>query len=756
MKRWNILVIILVISLVFQIPASGNPVEDSYTTAVNTLAALGILSEDMARNPEAPVSRGDYVRLLLAISAQEDKAGLYDNNALFTDIPTAGSLNGAVGAAVALGYIAGLPDGKFHPGDPVTWSQLAAGIVKLLGYDENDLAGSWPYNYLNKLRSLKLMEGIPNTPQGSVYTGQLAVVLQRMLETRMKDGSQLFMDKTGRFKSIVVIENGYFRADLSSLRVLTQDGELYLQEGMATPQLGYSYIARVEDGIVTAVVSRGFLFENYTVEDQSKGYIHYDENKSLKLPEKISYYYGQKVLDVASVPEVLQANSSIIIASEEGEAVYGVVYDPLHSSAKVITRSMTADMLERLYAGRVIDRGGRSIRPSELEVNNVVYEVTDIWENNGFMLVYDEEVTGEVTAVLPNILAPTAVEINGVSYELDAAFPKHKINATGSLEKDQTVTLLLGENGRAVDILLGGIGENDEFALVIDVYEETSQKNEDYGKTLYFVNLLHTDGTVKTWLTESDSIALKGDLVTYEMTAAGEEYDTVVLTELPTMQDKTHEIRKDVRMLDNSLITDNVVIFNMVQNVYGRNSDAAVLKWSDLPSGRISAGKLKYAHTTGEFQDIDVLFFDNILDEGIQFGLVADYRTNYAREGTTQTIEAMICGKEYTFTTEPVMDIRTGCILRLRMSGSTILAAVRVENPYAVTDIIQAADSSRIRVKDTTLTYHRDLAVYELTTGNEWKRIGTNELTKENTRLLEIYLDKPLEYGGKAVAVLLR
>lgn len=756
MKRWSLLAVIMVITLVLQIPASGDPVENSYTEAVHTLSALGILPENMAKDPEAPVSRGDYVRVLLSISAQEDRARLYDNNALFADIPAAGSLNGAVGAAAALGYITGLPDGKFHPEDPVTWSQLAVGVVKLLGYGESDLAGNWPYNYLNKLRSLKLLEGISHTPQGVVCTGQLAIVLQRMLETPMKDGSQLFMDKTGRFKSIVVIENGSLRTDLSPLRILTQDGVLYLREGMATPQLGYGYLARVEDGILSAVVPREYTFENYSVKDQSKGFILYGENKSLKLSEKIPYYYGQKVLDAASVPEVLQANSSILIASQGGKAVYGMIYDPLYSSAKVITQSMTADMLERLYAGRIIDRGGRSIRPSELEVNNVVYEVTDIWKNNGFMLVFDEEIAGEVTAVLPNILAPTAVEIDGVSYGLDAAFPKHKINAAGSIEKYQTVTLLLGENGRAVDILLGGTGENDEFALVLDVYEETSQKSEDYGKTLYIVNLLHTDGTVKTWLTESDMIALKGDLVTYEMTAAGDVYDTAILTELPYVQDKTHEIRKDERLLDNSYITGNVVVFNMVQNVYGRNSDAAVLKWSDLPSGRISAGKLKYVHTAGDFQDTDVLFFDNILDEGIRFGLVTDYRTNYAREGTTQTIEVLVGGEEYTFTSEPLTDIRTGCILRLRMSGSTILSTVRVENPYAATNVIQAADTSRIRVKEITLTYHRDLAVYELTTGNEWKRTGTNELTKENTRSLEIYLDKPLEYGGKAVAVLIR
>lgn len=756
MKHWKMLVIMLVISLVFQIPVSAGAGTQSNHSAISTLTALGIIPEEMAKAPEATVTRGEYIQLLFNLSGQEEKPLLYAGNTLFTDVPPTNSLNGTVGAAVALGYLTGLPDGKFHPEDPVTWSQLAVAIIKLLGYTETDLEGYWPYNYLNKLGSLKLTEGLSFTPQSPIHVDELAIVLERMLETGMKDGSQTFMEKVGRFKNIVVIENGNLRTDLSSLRILTQDGVLYLQEGLAVPQLGYSYLARVDDGIITAYCSRGSIYNNYTVKDQSQGYVLYGENKSLKLPEKIPYYYGEKVMEASSVLQLLQANSSIIIASKDGKASYGVVYDPVYSAAKIITRSMTTDMLERLYTGRIIDRGGRRIKPSELEVNNVVYEVTDIWKNNGYIVAYENAVTGEVTAVLPNIIAPVSIEINGVSYPLDTAFPKHKINASGTIAKNQTVTLLLGRNGNAVDILMGGTSENDRFALVVDTYHETSQKSEDYGKKLYFVNLLHTDGVVRTWLVEKDMIAFKGDLVTYEVVEAGEVYDTVVLTGLSDMQDKTHEIRKDERMVDNSYVTENVVIFNMVMNVSGRNSEASVLKWSDLPSGRLPTGKLKYAHATGDFQDIDVLYFNNILDEGIQFGLVTDYKTVYAREGTTQTIHALVGGKEYTITTEPVMNIREGCILRLRMSDGKVLSVVRVEYPYTVTEIVQAADSSRIRVKDTTLTYHRDIAVYRLETGNEWSRVGIGELTKENTRTLEIYMDKSQEYGGKVVVVLIR
>ena len=102
-----------------------------------------------------------------------------------------------------------------------------------------------------------------------------------------------------------------------------------------------------------------------------------------------------------------------------------------------------------------------------------------------------------------------------MKYSLDISFPVRKINGAGTIAVGNSVNLLLGENGKAVDILMGLQGVNSHYALVVDYYEKVSEKTEDFGKTLYYVNLLHTDGNIKTYFAEKDYGKFKGDLVTF-------------------------------------------------------------------------------------------------------------------------------------------------------------------------------------------------------------------------------------------------
>ncbi|ANW97777.1 hypothetical protein CSTERTH_01380 [Thermoclostridium stercorarium subsp. thermolacticum DSM 2910] len=672
-----------------------------------------------------------------------------------------GEVNGYIRAAVEMGYITAMPDGLFHPNDSVTYAQIATTLVKLLGYSDEDLTGYWPYNCLSLLENLNVLDGITYKPQDGVTVKELAVIVDRLFKTRMKNGSEYFIDTTPNFKEVIVLKTATVDSSMDQKRIETDNGVFYLDDGIFMPELGYRYTVRTEDNIITAMAGQTLSYEKYSVKEVSADAVVLNNQKKVRLNGNISYYYNGKTIEASEVLGVLKTNSSVIIASRNGSEIYGVVFDPVYSAPKIITASMTGDALERLYFGKFIDRNGKKINPSQLEVNDVVYEITDIWGNNGYVVVYDNEVSGEITNISPNLMAPESIELGGVSYQLDSSFPVEKINKSGTIEVGQTVTLLLGKDNKVVDAVLSGTGENDNYVLVLNAYTEKSQEIENYGEKLYFVTLLHTDGSIKTYLAKKDMSALKGDLATYSIIETGEDYDTVSLTAVEYLPRKTHEIFKDERKIDNLYVADNVVIFNMINNVYGRNSDAEILKWSDLPSGKIEASKLKYIHTTGDFMDIDVLYFDNILDEGIYYGLVTDYRTEYKKSGeiktVTQTITMLVKGEEYTYETgEPISGIIKGAVLKLRMSGNTILSVEDIKEPYVTSDEVQASDTSRIRINDTTYKYHRDFAVYQLRTDGTYKRVGTDKITDENTKSVSLYLDKPLSYGGKVVMVIIK
>lgn len=757
MKRFISVFVVTVILILTVVSSRGASISEQvqYEKSIDKMVSLGIIDEELKSTPDAAVTRAEYCRIIIEVSGQQSKASLYRNNALYRDVPK-GETNGFIRAAVELGYITAMPDGLFHPDDQVTYAQISTALVKLLGYSNGDLSGYWPYNCLDLLENLDLLDGITYKPQDGVTVKELAVVIDRLLKTKMKNGSEYFMDTTGIFQEVIVLKTGKIDPMTDQKRIETDKGIFYVDDQIPVPEPGHSYIVRTGDGIIKAMAGQSLDYQYYSVKEVAQDTIVLNNRKSIKLKGSIPYYYNGETFDAGEVLDILKANSSVIIASENQEELYGIIYDPLYSAPKIITPSMTSDMLEKLYSKKFIDRGGKKISPSQLEANDVVYEITDIWGNNGFIVVFDNEVTGDITSIAPNLISPKSIELNGKSYQLDSSFPVEKINVSGTIEVGQTVTLLLGENDKVVDVLVSGTGENAHYVLVLNAYTEKSLKSENFGEKLYYVTLLHTNGSIKTYLAKKDMSALKGDLASYSIVETGEDYDTVSLTEVEYVERKTHEIFKDERKIDNSYVADNVVIFNMIHNVYGRNSDAEILKWSDLPAGRIEASKLKYMHTTGDFQDIDVLYFDNILDEGISYGLVTEYKTEQSREGITQTIMMLIKGEEYTYITEPVVGIKKGAVLKLRMSGNTILSVEDVREPYTTGSNIQAADSSRIRINNTTYKYHRDIAVYEMSTDGTYKRVGTNKLSEVNNKSISLYLDKPLSYGGKVVMVVIR
>ncbi len=756
-----VLSFIFLLSFLIQIPAAGSDnSQDADNDCLEMLAALGIFegNESGDLEPGRAVTREEFAKLMLSISGQESKAGLYGKKSIFPDVEPGRWSNGYIGAAVAQGYMAGMTDGMFHPVLPVNYSQAATAIGKILGYSGSNLVGNWPYNYLNLLESLGILEGIPYQPQEPVLRKYLATMLERMLQTKTADGSKLFVDTTGFLKNMIILENVKIRPDLDSNRVLTDSGVYYVKSQTGLPELGYSYIARVDNGVIQAMVARNSSLSTYSVREVSQGLVLLNDNKSLRLPVDIPYYHNGKQVEPDSVISLLTSYSSVIIASDKENNRYGVVFDPVYSAPRVITGDMSADMLERLYSGKLIDKGGKSIRPSQLEINDVVYEVGDIWNRFSFIRVVANEVAGDITAILPTLVSPASIEIDGTKYELDSSFPVRKINGSAAIGVGNTVKLLLGENGKAVDIILGGTGINSHYAVVVDYLKETSQRTEDYGKTLYYVNLLHTDGNIKKYLINNDPSEFKGDLVTYVVAQTGETCDTVELTGVEYLKGSSpYEVYKDERKLGNYYAADNVIIFNMIHNVYGRNSDVSILKWSDLPAGRLEASKVKYIHTSGDFQDIDVLFLDNVLDEGIFFGLVTESKLTYAREGTLQNLTMLIEGKEYTFTCDPIAEVVTGSVVKGRISGGNILDVERTVNPYTSVSAIQAADSSRIRINDVTYRYHRDLAIYKMNKENTWERVGTSELSAgESSGVITVYVDKPVSNGGKIVMILIR
>jgi hypothetical protein len=110
------------------------------------------------------------------------------------------------------GYINGMGDGTFHPGDDVTTAQLATMLDKLLGYSVADINYQWPENAMAKATISELLLDVTKGSYESLTRDDAAQMLFNALKATdqvksTETGSQGDVDGTTRYRDVPSTED---------------------------------------------------------------------------------------------------------------------------------------------------------------------------------------------------------------------------------------------------------------------------------------------------------------------------------------------------------------------------------------------------------------------------------------------------------------------------------------------------------------------------------------------------------------------
>lgn len=752
-----ILCLCLVISAMFVVKPFAQAQDTNETKSMERLMELGIFSKTTQENMALSrvITREEFATLLVQINGQQDKLNQYKNSSMFSDVPKSRWSNAQIQIAVRLGYMSGMPDGKFHPADNVDFALVASVFAKLLKYNDANLPGSYPQNYLDQLDSLGVFNGISYTASGSVTRGQMGVMICRIFNTRVFGSNLNFIETISSYQSAIILENNTLNPDQDARRLITDKGTMYLKSSVLIPSLGKRYILRMKDKEVQYAAVDNDEYKEISVKSISGGRITANNGEIVTVPAGITFYYKGKATDYDSISSLIQSNSSIVIGYEENEAKYGVLYDPLYSKPRVVTSTDVGAPLEHQLNRLLIEREGKYITALQIEINDVIYNVTDIWNKNTYIIVSSKSVSGRITAITPNKVSPVSIELDGVVYQLSDSFRKEKLSSSSVAQVGETIRIILGSDGRVVDVITSNTEGTNGFVLVLNAYTKNSTKASDFGTPYYYVTLLHSDGGKKTYLVKSSMLGLRGKIATYEVLSKGTEYDTVKLTEISNNSSGSFRINKDERMISDNYVAAGAVLFN-IRNTATPEIDAQVISFGDLPTGYLTDGKVKYIHKSGDFNDIDVMLLDNALDENIAYGIVTDKEVSFSELGITETVTILINGQSMTYKGGE-SGLYINSIAKVRISDNSISWVDYTLSVDASDNEIEAIDSSRIRINGKVYSYHKSLSVYKSTGENSWKKLEISDLKKGiDQSSVTIYLDKPLSYGGKIVMIIVR
>lgn len=384
-------------------------------------------------------------------------------------------------------------------------------------------------------------------------------------------------------------------------------------------------------------------------------------------------------------------------------------------------------------SGATVTRDGSPSSASQIQENDVIYwcqSMRTLW-------VYSDKVVGTIQDITPNTAAPTAVTIGGHSYELDSASAVYALSDLGSYDIGDTVSLLLGRQGKVAAVTAPIETTSEHCGVVTKVTRESYSDGYHSSYTADTITLLATDGQSYQYECTSYTYDV-GDLVGVNIAADG----TVSLKRLsPTRL--SGKVNSEGTKIGSTPLADGVEILDVYEG-----SGTRIFP-SRLAGITLNKDMVLY-YTLNGSGEIDRLILEDVTGDNYHYGILTDmveiptgtlttyYTYVYDVGGTTYTLANSTTG----------FPVSTGGIM---LKGD-------LNNPdkmYRLTKLEADRISGNLLIAgNRSYTMADDVVIYEYRNGSYY--LSSAQRVTEKGLSLTGWYDKAENSGGRIRIVVAR
>ena len=247
------------------------------------------------------------------------------------------------------------------------------------------------------------------------------------------------------------------------------------------------------------------------------------------------------------------------------------------------------------------------------------YDVYYYSESLQTVWIYTRKAAGRITAVSPSASAPTAVTVAGTSYQLGSTAVASKVSSLNGGGVGEVVTLLLGMNNEAADVITGA--EADEVFYGVVQGAARSLVEDNGADVLQRVAVMCTDGVQRTVNVDKSLNYPKGWLVEIRVTPEGESVSGIENKVV------TGKVNADATALGSYALADDVQILDTTAE-----GVAGTVRPSRLSGVNLKASDVRY-YTTNPQGQIDKLILNDVTGDLWYYGVLDDVKnvaTNYS------------------------------------------------------------------------------------------------------------------------------
>lgn len=377
-------------------------------------------------------------------------------------------------------------------------------------------------------------------------------------------------------------------------------------------------------------------------------------------------------------------------------------------------------------SGVTVTRNGDPSSLSKIQENDVIYwcqPMRTLW-------VYSDKVVGTIQSITPDTSSPTAVTIGGHSYELDSASAAYALSDLGSYDLGDTVTLLLGRQGKVAAVTEPMETTSERCGVVTQVTRETYSDGPHSSYTADTITLMATDG--QTYRYECTTQTYEpGDLVGVNIAADG----TVSLKRLPSVK-LSGKVNSSATKLGSIPLASDVEILDVYENV-GVRVFASRVAGLNLTQDMISY------YTMNGSGEIDRLILKDVTGDTYNYGMLTEMVV--MPTGTVTTYYTYVYDVGGTTYTLP--NITTG----FPVSTGGVMIKGDLSNPDKIYNLTRVNATSisgnQLIALNRSYTMADNVVIYEYRNGSYY--LSSAQRVQEKGLSLTGWYDKSENNGGR-------
>ncbi len=371
-----------------------------------------------------------------------------------------------------------------------------------------------------------------------------------------------------------------------------------------------------------------------------------------------------------------------------------------------------------------IYRNGMTSEASDAQAYDVYYY------NEGLRTVwlYSNHVTGTYTAASPDAAAPQTATVAGNTYTLEGT-AAYKLSTMGEFHIGDVVTLLIGMNGTAVDVISPTEYDTTYYGVVTvsGVNSYTTESGSVQVEKVVYVAC--TDGTQRSYSTDESFEA--GDIVSITFTTEG--------TKITQRSKRTlsGRVSSDGTSLGGKTFASDVKILHVSEG-YGTTK----IYPSKLIGTSIASNQVWYYATNSKGEITDLLLY-NLISEGSQIGVITSVTEVTSATTDAQGNPATESAYQYSYILNGVsgqgtttQTVKTGAALFATEDGKTVFDYNLSSTTLTEVDYLYAYHNN------TKYSVSEDVQCYVRSTGGTYTEINISSLRNFDDYTMTGYLYK--------------